>query len=69
MSLPSHGRAVRVALLVLAAAALAAPGAATGDPPDTTPPDVAVSGATGAWSNAASATVSATADDPEATRA
>jgi hypothetical protein len=57
-------RARALALLALGAV-VAVPGAAAGDPPDITPPDVLVSGATGAWSNAPSVMVSATADDPE----
>jgi hypothetical protein len=58
-------RARRLALLALAGLAVATPGVAVGDDPDVTPPLVVVSGATGAWSNAPSVTVSATADDPE----
>ncbi|HET6689897.1 MAG TPA: hypothetical protein VFG74_03440, partial [Miltoncostaeaceae bacterium] len=59
----SRGRA-RLVTLLAAGLVVVVPGAASGDPSDTTPPDVWVSGATGAWSNAASVTVSATADDP-----
>lgn len=58
------GRRARLLALLALGAVVAAPGVAAGDPPDTTPPDVWVSGATGAWSNSASVTVTATADDP-----
>jgi hypothetical protein len=58
------GRRARLLALLALGVVVAVPGAASGDPADTTPPDVWVSGATGAWSNAASVTVTATADDP-----
>jgi hypothetical protein len=63
MSMPPMRRARRLLLLTLAIASVGAPGASGADP-DTTPPVVVVSGATGAWSNAASVTVTASADDP-----
>ncbi|HWH14789.1 MAG TPA: hypothetical protein VNT51_08575 [Miltoncostaeaceae bacterium] len=56
----------RLGLLLPLAVATAVPATAAGSGPDTTPPVVVVSGATGAWSSAASATVTATADDPGA---
>lgn len=65
MNMPPMRSARRLLLLVLTISAVtaAAPGASGADP-DTTPPVVVVSGATGAWSNAASVTVTAAADDP-----
>ena len=63
MIMPPVRRARRLLLLILAVASVAAPGASGADP-DTTAPVVVVSGATGAWSNAAAITVTAAADDP-----
>jgi hypothetical protein len=56
-------RARRLLLLALAVVSVATP-VASGADPDVTAPVVVVSGATGAWSNAASVTVTAAADDP-----
>lgn len=65
MTVPWVPRTRRLAVLVLAAAIAATPGAAGGADPDITPPVIVVSGATGAWSNAPSVTVGAAASDAE----
>ncbi|MBJ7456948.1 MAG: hypothetical protein JHC74_12900, partial [Thermoleophilia bacterium] len=64
MSMPPMRRARRLLLLALAVASVATP-VASGADPDVTAPVVVVSGATGAWTNAASVTVTAAADDPD----
>jgi len=58
-------RTRRLVLVPVAVVALGTTGPAAGAGPDVTPPVVVVSGATGAWSGAASVTVTATPDDAD----